>query len=773
MTSSLQEHEGLKFKYEKVLKEHSEATCKFKLLEQIHLEAVGEFERQQASMYHQLESMSSRLTNSELELNARLAAAKQQQEASLEQIAALTDQVNKFKDKCKLQEGQIDCLYKRLEAAGSLVGEHDPADKESGWNREVKSLDARITDVLGKLKERELSLSSTSSLALSPSGGGQSTEEANRLKCDRLQTQLNEAQQKIAFLSSQLKQQEASNRSTLHNKGQINIQDFGDDLAKVLMSKEEVITQLERQLKDKEKQLQSLVQQLNDQISTASQYEDVLSLEHEKYRLLNNELKSLNDENSSSSEAISTLSEQLANANAATDALQAKLTQANLKSEALTAELNNAAEVNRNELDTMQEEIKTLEYKLVHSQRQAQEYQSILEDMDLANTCALNFMQQMGGNSACLTQIMNETSNSLSGIGQNASIQSKLKRNQLQLQLLSQQLVYKRCKELEELQQLLNKTQAELNEVKEENLDLNDHIYSIDVFMREKDAQCDQYQREKDELAAKLHDISQTSSNQTSKILFDNKHMLNESNKENMRHVKTALKKLIELVNSKELMQFNSQIVSYMGEQLVHKSALNGSLKFACDLLRKKYAASQSTEHAASHSLLIECKHLMKSGNGGGGGVGGGQLTCNNEQDEKIFKLASELLLSDESSLRKLSAQVLNEAQHLTELNFVLNALRKIRWKHLKLRTKDSIEQTLKDVRGFTNTDSQEAQVESGGSGGGFETDSDLSETESDSNELEDETQLEQKLNYILNGKKNVLLFFTSFMCTYHTIIYN
>ena len=43
----------------------------------------------------------------------------------------------------------------------------------------------------------------------------------------------------------------------------------------------------------------------------------------------------------------------------------------------------------------MQEKIKTLKYKLVHSQLQAQEYQSIFEDMDLAKTNAINSMSQV------------------------------------------------------------------------------------------------------------------------------------------------------------------------------------------------------------------------------------------------------------------------------------------------------------------------------------------------------------------------------------------
>ena len=56
-----------------------------------------------------------------------------------------------------------------------------------------------------------------------------------------------------------------------------------------------------------------------------------------------------------------------------------------------------------------------------------------------------------------------------------------------------------------------------------------------------------------------------------------------------------------------------------------------------------------------------------------------------------MFKLASELLLSDEDSLRKLSAQVLNEAQHLTQLNCVLSSLKKIRCKYLKQNNSESL----------------------------------------------------------------------------------
>jgi len=119
-------------------------------------------------------------------------------------------------------------------------------------------------------------------------------------------------------------------------------------------------------------------------------------------------------------------------------------------------------------------------------------------------------------------------------------------------------------------------------------------------------------------------------------------------------------------------MQFNSQIVTYMAEQLVHKASLNGNLKFACDFLRKKLHSSSHEQVESNETASI--------------------LSTRSEQDEKIFKLASELLLSDEQQLRKLSSHVLNEAQHMQQLNCVLNTLRKLRWKHLKFKSKEKLE---------------------------------------------------------------------------------
>jgi len=170
-------------------------------------------------------------------------------------------------------------------------------------------------------------------------------------------------------------------------------------------------------------------------------------------------------------------------------------------------------------------------------------------------------------------------------------------------------------------------------------------------------------------------------------------------------------------------MQFNVQIVSYMAEQLVHKASINGNLKFACEFLKKKYNDTNSDN---DNSLLIECSRLgpNKAITSPQSPINQqdniGALESMNEQDEKIFKLASELLLSDENVLRKMSSQVLNEAQHLTQLNWVLNTLRKLRWKHLKLKSKDKLEQVLNNLKKIEST-------------GSINYDSNVSETDSES----------------------------------------
>lgn len=294
----------------------------------------------------------------------------------------------------------------------------------------------------------------------------------------------------------------------------------------------------------------------------------------------------------------------------------------------------------------------------MHSQRQAQEYQQILEEMDSSNSSLLNQLSQVfvsnGGSLATVGL------NSLSELN-TANLQQRLKRNQQIVAALIQQIMQQKNTCIDELNKALDQLQNEFDEIKEENIDLNDHIYSIDVFMREKEQQSEQLQKDKDTLLSQiahlraqlvesnqqnaagesntesqseyerflsqLHStltkktralgdflkfvqcVSQLASSSSSSSTLDADLVLGQidnlnekrssparstttitttittSNNGTSGNLVDALKSLLQ---SSELHQFNAQIVTYMGEQLIHKAALNGYLKFACDLLRKK-----------------------------------------------------------------------------------------------------------------------------------------------------------------------------------------
>lgn len=198
---------------------------------------------------------------------------------------------------------------------------------------------------------------------------------------------------------------------------------------------------------------------------------------------------------------------------------------------------------------------------------------------------------------------------------------------------------------------------------KEENIDLNDHIYSIDVFMREKEQQSEQLQKDKEQLLGQIGHLQTQLAESNNKLVNAADQSREQQtvvavSSDSMSAAATAattdygrflsqlhshigkktraladfvklvhslsnhlsscgsdvdqasilahidsgsglvvdksptssglLDALKLLLQSSELHQFNAQIVSYMGEQLIHKAALNGYLKFACDLLRKK-----------------------------------------------------------------------------------------------------------------------------------------------------------------------------------------
>ena len=372
-----------------------------------------------------------------------------------------------------------------------IISQSQDSNVQPGWNKEVKNLDARISDVLGKLREREMNLQSPSNNNTSNS----SEISISSKNYEKIQLQLYEAQQKITSLTSQL--------NTLEKP---HIQDFGDDLAKVLMSKEEVITSLEKQLKDKDKNLNILTEKLAEEISGANRYQNALDSVHVDNMELTNDIKTQKLElDSLYSKELEILNEKLNEMKLEVESVQKKMEISLISNEELSLEMKNSNEL----LESAQEEIKTLEYKLVHSQRQAHEYQSMLEDMDLTNSNTLNFMQQFNMRNDLNTQIQLLCNDNLEKNNlpiNSSSIQFKLKRNQYQVQLLNQQILVKKMKDFKELNEQLEKNLIELNELKEENVELNDHIYSIDVFMREKDQQCDQYQNEKVILSNKLEE---------------------------------------------------------------------------------------------------------------------------------------------------------------------------------------------------------------------------------------------------------------------------
>ena len=215
---------------------------------------------------------------------------------------------------------------------------------------------------------------------------------------------------------------------------------------------------------------------------------------------------------------------------------------------------------------------------------------------------------------------------------------------------------------------------------------------------------------------------------QFKKILFNDVKSLSSPSSSFASDLKSIFNKLVKLVNSNELAKFNNQIVSYMAEQLIHKAALNGHLKFACEIMRKK-----SSELLDGDASSVACSSDTKKNSFS---LANSNLAFDNEQDEKVFKLASELLLSDEDCLRKLSSQVLNEASHLTQLYCVLNTLRKIRWKHLKCE--------MSSIEKLSDKD-DDFELEVGGGGGGEAVIVELEERESN-------------LNYILDVIRNVFV---------------
>lgn len=99
----------------------------------------------------------------------------------------------------------------------------------------------------------------------------------------------------------------------------------------------------------------------------------------------------------------------------------------------------------------------------MHSQRQAQEYQQILEDMDTSNSGLLNQLSQVFvSNGGSLTTV---GLNSLSELN-TTNLQQRLKRNQQIVGALIQHIMQQKNVIIEDLNKGLNQLQNEFDEIK-------------------------------------------------------------------------------------------------------------------------------------------------------------------------------------------------------------------------------------------------------------------------------------------------------------------
>ena len=156
-SSSNQQLDLLKQQYEKVLQENNEITSKFKLLEQIHLDAINEYDKQQNRLYNQIDDMHLKCNTFEHEidvLNKRLSQSKQVNESGLIQIKSLNQQLNEYKEKIVRQEKEIEKFNRQMEnlskfsenldnvvvgnASGINAENHHTQDSSRSWNIEVK-----------------------------------------------------------------------------------------------------------------------------------------------------------------------------------------------------------------------------------------------------------------------------------------------------------------------------------------------------------------------------------------------------------------------------------------------------------------------------------------------------------------------------------------------------------------------------------------------------------------------------------------------------------
>ena len=142
----------------------------------------------------------------------------------------------------------------------------------------------------------------------------------------------------------------------------------------------------------------------------------------------------------------------------------------------LEVKVNTTNESSRNEIENLQEEVKTLEFKLAHSQKELCDYKNLLNSIDLS------------------------TNNNNNQDGK------------------------------------VEKLEQELNEAKNENNYLNEHIYALDEFIRDKEAQNEDYENKIDKI--KRSNQTLVEEKQELENEFNNNFILNYFNNNQQEQVK-------------------------------------------------------------------------------------------------------------------------------------------------------------------------------------------------------------------------------------------
>jgi chromosome segregation ATPase len=655
--------ETLRLQYDKLFNDNNEMKIKFKTLE--------DEQQQQQIPLAQTTAISPQNEYNYENLIEKLNSIKNTYDQSVVQMQTLNEQLSKCKDQINVKDREITRLKSQLttvieQQQQQPEKQQQQPQQNENWNKEVRNLDARISDVLGKIKERELLLNHNDDWVRKYKDLEKKYEIKN-IEVKDLNKKLNEISNENECLKINFNKIVEEQHHQQSKQRKISLHDFDDDLGKVLMSKEEVITQLEKSIEDKDKQIYNL----NDDLQQNNvKYQELVQNECKKSQnIINETIQHYTNSLNHKEYELEQLNNELNRLNLYVDEQDVKINELNKNRYDLENKINTLNETSRNEIENLQEEVKTLEFKLAHSQKELCDYKNLLNSIDL---------------SSCSSE-------------------------------------------------KVGKLEQELNDVKNENNYLNEHIFALDEFIRDKETQNDLYEdeiknlkclnqtltNEKDILEQEfssnfilyylnnsnesVKDFCQRlnaficilNGNKSNKTLNDvdfnnDQDVLDVFNKplndlqihedEKIKNKNLNLKKLkiylhelkqsiknLEKYYSNDINKYNQNVLTYITEQIVHKATLNGHLKFACELLRKKCtdslilipnvpsAAAAVTSSTSTTPTIVS---IPTNNFGLNNQITANSFTQINDfgnlsRDEKICKIAGELLLCDEDSLRK------------------------------------------------------------------------------------------------------------------------